>query len=160
RLNGADLVVGKHHAHQNRPRPDRSGHVVRIDEAVAADLQIGDLVSLRLEAFAGVEHGLVLDRGRDDVIAFVFVEVGGALDRQVVALGGAARQDYLFAVYTSDDAGDPLASRLDRFFRLPPELVTLAGGVAELRRKVGEHLLDDALVHRRRRVVIHENGQL
>jgi hypothetical protein len=39
----------------------------------------------------------VLGARRDDVVALVLVELGDALDRQVVGLGRAARPDDLFA---------------------------------------------------------------
>ena len=50
----------------------------------------------RASAFMRVEHGLVFDRARDQVLApGGFERLGGAADRDVVALGAAGREDDL-----------------------------------------------------------------
>ena len=70
--------------------------VVGVDEAVAPpDGEVRDGVALFLEALAGVEHGLVLDDGGDDVEAIILVELGDAFDREVVALRRAGGEDDL-----------------------------------------------------------------
>ena len=66
-----------------------------IDEALRVHAEPGDAAALALEALAGVEHRLVLGRGGDDVIAAIAQRVGDALDREVVGLGRAAREDDL-----------------------------------------------------------------
>ena len=97
RLHRADLVVGEHDADEDRLVGDGLLHVVRVDAAVLVDAEVGDLEALFLEALAGVEDGLVLGHRRDDVVALVLVELGDALEREVVALGRAAREDDLLA---------------------------------------------------------------
>ena len=62
-----------------------------------SDRQVGDLEALALEALAGVEHRLVLGLRGDDVVALLLVELGGALDREVVRLGRARGPDDLLA---------------------------------------------------------------
>ena len=104
--------------------------VLGLDAAVLVDRQVGDLEALLLEALAGVEHRLVLGLRGDDVVALVLVELGHALDREVVRLGRARREDDLLA-RRADQRGDLLARRLDRLLRLPAEGVDAAGGVAE-----------------------------
>jgi hypothetical protein len=85
------------------------------------DAEVGDLEALLLEALARVEDGLVLGHRRDDVVALVLVELGHTLEGEVVALGGAAREDDLFLSFAPMSAGDALARELDRLFRLPAE---------------------------------------
>src|SRR6185436_4156027 len=91
---------------------------------------------------------------RDDVVALLAVHLGDALDRQVVRFGRAAREDDLLRV-RADEIRNLLARLLDRLFRFPAERMVAAGGVAEVLREVRQHRLDDARVHRRRRVIVH-----
>src|SRR6185312_3902416 len=97
---------------------------------------------------------------RDDVVALVFVELVDAFEREVVALGRAAREDDLFFALRADELGDALARVVDRFFGDPAEVVAARGGVAELLGEERNHLLEHARVDRRRRVVVHEDGKL
>ena len=71
RLDSADLVVRQHHADHDGPVPDGADHLVGIDEPVLVDRQIGHLEPELLQLVAGVQHGVVLDRGGDDVISKV-----------------------------------------------------------------------------------------
>ena len=59
------LVVGVHEADQNRARPDRSSHVVRIQHTLAVHRQSRDRAPLTLQVIGGMEDGVMLDR-RDD----------------------------------------------------------------------------------------------
>ena len=79
RLDGADFVVGQHHANKDRLVGDRSLHVIGVDAAVGAHAEVGDVEALLFEALASVEHGLVLGHGRDDVIALVAMELAPRL---------------------------------------------------------------------------------
>ena len=103
----------------------------RLMQAVLLHRQIGDAVAVLLEALAGVEHRLVLGDARDDVVALLAIHLGDALDREVVGLGRAAREDDLLRV-RADQIGDLLARLVDRFFRLPAERMVAAGRVAEV----------------------------
>ena len=71
---------------------------------------------------------------RDDVVALLAIHLGDALDRQVVGLGRAAREDDLLRV-RADEIGNLLARLLDRLFGLPAERMVAAGGVAEVLRE-------------------------
>ena len=53
------------------PVPDGADYLVGIDEPVLVDGQIGHLEPELLQLVAGVQHGVVLDRGGDDVISKV-----------------------------------------------------------------------------------------
>ena len=65
-----------------------------IDQAVRLHRQIGDPVAMFLQPLAGVQHALCSVTG-DDVVALLAIHLGHALDRQVVALGGAAGENDL-----------------------------------------------------------------
>ncbi len=62
RLDRADLVVGEHHADQDRPVVDRRLELVGVDPAVAIDRQLDRLEAELLEVAQGVADGVVLDR--------------------------------------------------------------------------------------------------
>ena len=84
-----------------------------------------------------------MDRG-DDVTATCLtgwslcVDLRGALDGQVVALGGARSKDDFLGVGT-DQCGGLLAGQLDAVLRLPAELMVAARGVAEFLAEVRKH---------------------
>jgi hypothetical protein len=65
-----------------------SGRTVKVQQAVFLNVQVGHLEPLSLQLAHGIEHGLVLRFHRDEVLAAGSVEMGRALDRQVVALSG------------------------------------------------------------------------
>lgn len=136
-LHRADLVVGEHHADQDGLVGDGLADVVRVDQALAVHLQVGDLVALFLEALAGVEHGLVLDHRGDEVVALVPIKLGHALEGHVVALGRAGGEHDLFRVLRADKGGDLLARGRHRLFRRPAVEVAAARRVAELLGEVG-----------------------
>ena len=64
-------------------------------------------------------------------LPFVLVELGDALDREVVALGRARGEDDLL-LGRADERRDLLARELDRLLRRPAERVAARRGVAEL----------------------------
>jgi hypothetical protein len=98
----------------------------------------------------------VLGLLRDEVLALGLVEVGRALDREVVALGRAGGPDDLLAVAT-DQRGNLVARMLDRRLGRPAEHVVAARRVAVVRGEERHHRLDDARIDLRRGVVIHED---
>ena len=80
-----------------------------------------------------------------------------ALQRQVVGFGSAAGEDDL----PRRGAGqfrDPLAGQIDCLLGFPAKAVTAAGGVAELRSKVGQHRFEHPRVHRRGGVMVEVDG--
>src|SRR5258708_35714458 len=99
--------------------------MVEIDAPVLLHRQIRDACAVLLEALAGVMHGLVLGHARDDVIALLAVHLGGALDRKVVGLGRAAREDNLLRI-GADEIRDLLSRLFDGLFGGPPERMIAA----------------------------------
>src|ERR1700678_1528294 len=95
RLDGADLVVGKHDGDQDGLVVNGPTQVFHVDEAVGLYRQIGDAVAVFFKALAGVEDGLVLGDLGDDMVAALLVHLGDALDGEVVALGRAGVEDDL-----------------------------------------------------------------
>ena len=77
-----------------------------------------------------------------------------ALQREVVALGGAAREDDLARLGRADRRRDLLARLLDRGLRAPAVHVRAARRVAELVAQPRLHRREDARIDRRRGVVV------
>src|SRR4029078_7774710 len=92
------------------------------------------------------------------VIALVAIELGDALDGEVVALGRAAGADDLLAALVADDLRALLARVLDHLLGFPSETMIAAGSVAELLGEVGQHSLDHARIDRGRGVVVEGDG--
>ena len=83
-LDDADFVIRVHDRDEDRFRRDRAAKIVEIDEPVLCDGQIGDFEARFLQALAGVEHGLVLGRLRDDVIALFAIGFRDALEARLL----------------------------------------------------------------------------
>ena len=100
-----------------------------------------------------IEHGFVLGRDADEVIAAAALAFGDAADREVVALGRAAGEDDFLGV-GADRRGDRLPRRVDRVAGFVADGVD-AVRVAVLLVEVRQHRLDDARIDARRGVVVH-----
>ena len=95
RLDRADLVVGEHDRDQDRLVVERRLELVGVDPAVAIDRQLDDLEAELLEVAEGVADGVMLDRRGHDPVAAALAGPGRALEREVVRLGAAGREDDL-----------------------------------------------------------------
>ena len=158
-LDHADLVVHEHHRDQDRVGPQRRLQRLEVEQAVFLDVEVGHLEALALELAHRVEHRLVLGLDRDQVLALGLVELGRALERQVVGLGRARGPDDLARV-GADQRRDLLPRLLDRLLRLPTPGMAARRRVAEVLAQPRDHRVDDALIHRRRRAVVHVDREM
>ena len=94
-LQRADLIVGVHDAHEDRPARDRLRHILRIHETLGIHGEKCHLEALPFQEVAGLHHGVVLDGRGDDVISLLAVGPGDPLDCKIVALRPAARENDL-----------------------------------------------------------------
>src|SRR2546427_2473207 len=159
RVDDADLVIHHHDRSQDGVRTDRRLEFLQADDAVFLDLEVGGLEPLALELADRVQHRLVLGLLRDDVLALGLVEVGRALDGEIVALGRARRPHDLLRVGV-EQRSDMAARLLDRRLGLPAESVRAARGIAEILREVRNHLLGDAAIDRSRRRIVKVDRKL
>ena len=146
-IDGADLVVGVHHRYHGGAVGDGVVHPVRLDHTVVIDREIGDLPATVFELLAGVEDGMVLGGGGDDVPTRFFQGICRAANGRVVGLGPAAGENHL-AVTAVEDASDALTGRVQGVTGFLPDGVD-AGSVAVQPSEIGQHRLQDALVHGR-----------
>ena len=107
------------------------------------------------EGLGGVEHGVVLDGGGDEVGGFLREEIGlqDAEEGEVVALGAAGGEDDLGGAAV-EQRGDLLAGVLDGGAGVLALLVDGAG-VAEVLDPEGTHGVEDLGEQRRGGVGVH-----
>ena len=160
-LDDADFVVDVHHRHQHSVVAQRGFQFGQVEQAVRLRRQVSHLKAFPLQLPTGVQHCLVFGLDGDDVLAFLLVEMGGALDRQVVRLGAAAGPDD-FARIRADQGRDLLARLVDRLLGMPAEAVRARGRVAEfaVRRQELAHLVRHPGIHRRGRGIVQVDGKI
>ena len=89
-VKGTDLVIGGHDRDEESLIGEGLCHLVGADGAVLVDGEDGEFDrAVAGQGFEGVEDGLVLGGGGDDVISAAFAGGDGTLERQVVGFGGA-----------------------------------------------------------------------
>ena len=158
-LDDADLVVDVHQRHENGVVAQGRLELGEIDQSVRLGVQVGDLEALALELAAGVEHGLVLGFAGDDVAATLVVEVGRALDRQVVGLRRAGGPDDLLGIGI-DQLGHGPARVVDGLLRLPAEGMGTRRRVTEtaVHGQAGTHGLGHPRIDRGGCRIVHVDG--
>ena len=137
RLDGADLVVGKHHGYQDGVGTDGLPELIQLHRAELIHVQIGDLKSVLFQVFAGVQDRVVLDLRGDDVLSLRLVRLGGGLQRPVVGLASSSCEIYLLRL-RSQRARDGLPGRRDGLLRRGCKFVD-GGRVAVELREIRDH---------------------
>ena len=94
-LNRSDLVVGMHDRDKDCFSGNRLPDVVGIDQAISIHGQDRNLETLLLQEMAGLQDGVMLDGGGNDMIPLALPGVGHPFDGRVVALRPAAGEDDL-----------------------------------------------------------------
>jgi hypothetical protein len=154
-LDDTGLVVGEHDADEFGVRLEGSFEGCGFDEAGGCARQEGDLDTTGFESLSGVEDGVVLDGGGDEMRGFSRVEEGleDAEECEVVALRAAGGEDDLGGAAT-EKAGDLVACELDGRTGLLALLMDGAG-VAEVLDPEGMHGIEDLRKQRRGGVGVH-----
>ena len=98
RLDRADLVVGVHHADEDRLGRDRAPDVIWVDEAVPVDRHGGDPRTEPLDEATGFDDGRVFHRRRDQVWRRRRRAEHRPLDDVVVGFAAAAGQQHLVGI--------------------------------------------------------------
>ena len=145
-LDGADLVVGKHHRDKAGVLPDGGFQLLGPHKPVLMHIQERHREALLLQRLQRMEHGVVLKGGGDDVrFADLAAEGGGGAEGLVVGLAPAGGEEDLprFGV---DDGGDIGAGRLQELL-CPLADSIQARGVAEIRLHTGEHGVNGGAAH-------------
>ena len=155
-LDHTDFVVHRHDAdQQGRDLQCLSQHV-GVQQSIGTHRQEYRLEPLRRQIGHRLQHAFVLGRHRDHpapLIARVQREAGGTLDRDVVALGRAGRENQLLRV-RADQRGNMRPCVLDRGFGLGSHHVLDAVRVAVVLGEPGQHRRYDPRIAARGRLVV------
>ena len=153
----ADLVVGVHGGHQAGVRPDGILHLLGGDVVALLHIQKLDLEAFLLQLFQGVQHGMMLEGGGDDVLlSLLLPQLGGGNDGLIVGLRTAGGEDDLPGL-AAQAVCHSLPGGIQRFLCLLAYRVQ-AGGVAVDGGHIGQHGVDSRLAHLRRCRVICVNS--
>ena len=96
RQHGADFVIGVHGGDQAGVGADGVFDLLGGDVVVILHVQIGDLKAFLFQLCQGVQHGVVLKSGGDDVLfALARAEPGGGDNGLIVGLAAAGGEDDL-----------------------------------------------------------------
>lgn len=136
RLEHADFVVGRHHAHQPRFGGDRRLQLLRADQSIGAWGQQGDAEAFPLQLLERIEHGVVF---------------GGHADQMADPQGaGMAQQRQVVGFRDTAGEHQPFRAHSHRFRQLAPrhvhrgrgaeaEPMLAAGGIAPVRTPERRH---------------------
>jgi hypothetical protein len=91
-LDGPHFVVRVHDAYEDGSIRQCLLYIFRIYNAVLVNREIGYGDAASFEILTGLENGVVLDCGGDDMIAAIFAGAGDALDGEIIRLCPAARK--------------------------------------------------------------------
>ena len=153
RLNRADFVVGEHHARERSALRYRVSDLFGGDFAHLVHRKIRHVEPELLQLVAGMENGVMLYGGGDDMVADVPQRHRHALYGGVVGLR-AARSERQLADTAAERARDDLARGVHRPPAALGQLVDagrVAEGVGEVRRHSPRHFR----AHGRSRRVVH-----
>lgn len=76
-------------------RPDGRRHLLRRDQAVLIHRQIGHRIPLLFQIFTGMQNGVMLHIGGDDMLAFIPIPLGHPQQYGIIALRAAAGKNHL-----------------------------------------------------------------
>ena len=106
RLHCADNIIRMHNRHQDRVRTDSCRDLFRGDQAVPVNTQPGDLKSLCLQIFHGLQNCRVLDQACDQMFSLPLRSHGRADDRKVVRLRSAGCEAKILFLRLQDPGQD------------------------------------------------------
>ena len=151
-LQRAQLVVGVHHADQDRLGPQCRADTVRGNEAVTPWGHIGDCHAFRFKLLARIEHRWVFNLRGDHVACRLRGGSHCSEDRQIVGLGASAGEDHVSRM-AAQLRGDLPAGGLDAQPGLLSECVQ-AGSIAVDLPEVGDHGLQHPGIDGRGGIVV------
>mmetsp|Transcript_24698 Transcript_24698/g.37610 ORF Transcript_24698/g.37610 Transcript_24698/m.37610 type:complete len:206 (+) Transcript_24698:963-1580(+) len=147
-----NLVIHRHHAHQQRILPHGTLQLFHIDQSGAFQhRQVRHIESLLFQKSTRVQNALMFRLSRNHVLLILStalhpVKVSGALDAQIIALGRPRREND-FLRRRTDQRGYPTPRLLDDRLALPSVGMGAGVGIPVRSDHVGHHLVEDAGVH-------------
>ena len=68
-LDGTDLIIGSHNGDNGSLVRNDRFELLKVNMTLGIYVQIGDRIALLFERLTGIEYGMMLDFGGDDVLA-------------------------------------------------------------------------------------------
>ena len=137
-LDGADLVIGGHDGDEDGVGADGRLYRLRVHTAQGIHRQVGDRKALGLfQVLQGVQDGVMLNGGGDDVPALAAPELGHGLEGPVVALRPAGGEEDLLGLCVQAP-GDLCPRGIQIGLGLLAECIE-AGGIPIGVPKIGHH---------------------
>ena len=158
-LDRARLVVRPHHGNENRVVAEGALQCIEIEQPVRIHGQVGDLVSFSFQRTVRVEHRPVFGLYCHEVASPGPVHLRHSLDGRIGPLRSPGGE-HDFSRFRRNGGSHLLPGLFASFLPRPAEGMSLAGGVAVLPAKPGQHGLQDTFVHRSGRVVIEVDDSL
>ena len=157
-VNHSNFVISVHHTDHSGVFSDGISDHLRRCQSVGIGLEISHLVTFALELTTGIQHSLVLDLRRDDVLAFTLVEMRRTLNCQVVRFGCARGPDNLTRI-SIDQFRHLTSSVFDSLLGLPAVLMRSRRRIPEdaIHGKTLHHCLCHSRINRGRGQVIKIN---
>ena len=150
-LEDAGFIVGHHNGDEPGIRTQRPADIVGINLSTAVHRNISDFTSHLFQVLAGIQHGVMFDGRRNNVVA----GAGESEDSQVVAFGATAGKHDLGRT-TSYKRRQRLAGSLNGCTRVLSMMVD-GGRVAEVLTEVGTHGVEDLGEDGRGGVIVEVN---
>ena len=142
----ADFVVGKHHGDQAGILPDRILDLLGGNIVVFGNIQIGDIIAFFFQLLEGVQHGVMLEGGGNDVLfALALSQTGSGKDSLIVGFTAAGGKVNLPGL-TAQTGGNGGTGRLQCFLGFLTYGME-AGGIAVNGFKTGQHGPDRSFTH-------------
>ena len=153
---GADLIVGIHGGHQAGIRPNGILHLLGGDIVALVHIQQLDFKTFLFQLLQGVQHGMVLKSGGNNVLlALLLSQTGGGNNGLVVGFRSAGGEDNLPGL-TAQALRHGLPGGIQGLLGLLAHGVQ-AGRVAVNRCHIRQHGIDGRLAHLGRCRVIRVN---
>ena len=144
--NGADLVVGVHDGDKAGVLPDGVSHLLSGDGAGGTHVQQLHVEALFFQLLQGVQDGVMLEGGGDDVLpALPLADTGGGDKSLIVGLAAAGGKGDLTGL-AAQTLRHGLAGGHQRLRRLLANGVQ-AGGVSVIGFHIGQHRVDGRAAH-------------
>ena len=144
RLNCAVLVVDVHDGDQHCGVADCAAKLLKINPSVSVYWQIGCLETALFKVLTGMQNGVMLYGGGNDMIACTatFLQLGQTFDGMVICFGATSRKDNFAGTFGTDKFGDLFACSVDGGARFASVGVD-AGTVAECLSEIWHHGIAD-----------------
>ena len=139
RLHCTDLIIREHYRNQDRIRPDRTLHCLRIHEPVLVHVKISHLIPTLLEIFTCMQDRMVLDLCSNNMLSLCRISLSRGCQRPVIRLCAPCGKINLIR-FRPEDSRDDLPLLCDHLFICRGKSIH-TGRIPVMFRKIRQHCL-------------------